>query len=110
MKREAGEDTSISSEWEQRCLLSEEPVGTEELRYIGRVGYYSTSQLDPTDCKGCGDARWATVIVGDLCLDCRDKAIIRKTMVAVVDELREFALTHVNIVEAADHIKRLMED
>lgn len=42
----------------------------EETRSIGFVGRYSFKQLSPEDCKKCKDAKWATVIIDGLCLDC----------------------------------------
>lgn len=46
----------------------------EETRNIARVGNYSTEQAHPEDCNGCHSAKFATIIVDGLCLDCREKA------------------------------------
>ena len=42
----------------------------EETRNIKRVGNYSTSQADTDDCEYCHNAKFATVIIDGLCLDC----------------------------------------
>ena len=42
----------------------------EEERSLKMVGHYSMSQGVPTDCLQCNDAKWGTVLVNDLCLDC----------------------------------------
>ena len=42
----------------------------EETRIIKRVGYYTTQQAKPEDCKQCHKAIWGTIIVDDICLDC----------------------------------------
>ena len=42
----------------------------EDVRIVKRVGNYSTAQAEPEDCKVCGDAKYATVLIDDTCLDC----------------------------------------
>lgn len=42
----------------------------EETRIIKRVGNYSTFQAKPNDCIICNNAKYATVIIDDICLDC----------------------------------------
>lgn len=42
----------------------------EENRVIKRVGGYSTMQAEPEECYKCKDAKFGTVIIDGLCLDC----------------------------------------
>ena len=49
----------------------------EENRLIARVGNYSTRQAYPSDCTNCHDAKYATVIIDSLCLDCFVNAKIK---------------------------------
>ena len=42
----------------------------EETRIIKRVGNYSTSQANPEDCNICHNAKWATILINNVCLDC----------------------------------------
>lgn len=42
----------------------------EEKRIIKRVGNYSMSQAEPTDCIICKNAMYGTVIIDGLCLSC----------------------------------------
>jgi len=43
---------------------------SEETRIITRVGNYSIGQSYPEDCIKCHNAKYATVIIDGLCLDC----------------------------------------
>ncbi|MBT9166742.1 MAG: hypothetical protein DDT19_00066 [Syntrophomonadaceae bacterium] len=44
----------------------------EEERSIRVVGNYRFPQAEPEDCKVCHSAKWATVLVNGICLDCID--------------------------------------
>ena len=43
---------------------------SEETRIIKRVGNYSTSQATTEDCIQCSNAKFGTIIIDGLCLDC----------------------------------------
>lgn len=57
----------------------------EESRIIKRVGYYSTSQVDPGDCKRCHNATWGTILIDNICLDC---FILKTEEAAVIERFR----------------------
>ena len=42
----------------------------EEKRIIAVVGNYRHSQAEPTDCLGCKEAMWGTVLIDGYCVDC----------------------------------------
>jgi len=52
----------------------------EETRRIQIVGNYSMPQAGVEDCVRCHNAKFATVIVDGLCLDCWSKKIIENEL------------------------------
>ena len=48
----------------------------EETRIIKRVGNYSYTEAYPEDCKVCHNAKYATVLIDGVCLDCLIKKSI----------------------------------
>lgn len=50
----------------------------EESRIIEIVGSYSKRQVNREDCIVCHNARFATVVIDGLCLDCYGKKIVEK--------------------------------
>lgn len=65
----------------------------EETRIITRVGNYSTAQASPEDCKRCHNAKYGTVIINDLCLNCRDQKVIEKGILEKVERMAEESLS-----------------
>jgi len=47
----------------------------EEKRNIRMVGHYSFRQVEPEACEICHNAKYGTVLIDGVCLECHDKEI-----------------------------------
>lgn len=47
----------------------------EEKKIIRRVGNYTTGYARQEECKRCKNAKFATVLIDDLCLDCYTESL-----------------------------------
>jgi len=61
-------------------------MGREETKIIRVVGNYSKFQASAEDCIICHNARMGTVIIDDVCLDCRDNIIKGEAMNKLLPE------------------------
>ena len=61
---------------------------TEETRIIKRVGRYVTNQAYPEGCTKCGDAKFGTIIIDELCLDCLLDEVSREVAKKAYNEAR----------------------
>ena len=53
----------------------------EDTRTFKIVGGYSVTQADIHDCVRCHDAKYATILIDGLCLDCHEKKVIEKDII-----------------------------
>lgn len=60
-------------------LANQEYNKMEETRIIKHVGNYSYSQATPEDCEICHNAKYGTVLIDKLCLDCYIKKQLNNT-------------------------------
>lgn len=53
-------------------IRSSTKIGHEETRILKIVGAYSISigEVKPEDCIKCHNAKWGTILIDDVCLDC----------------------------------------
>jgi len=55
-------------------------MSKETRKIIKRVGNYSMSVVEPDACNICNDALWGTVIIDDICVECRIKELTEKLL------------------------------
>jgi len=53
----------------------------EETRIIKRVGNYLTIQANTEDCIKCKNAKFATILINDLCLGCYEEKVLERKIV-----------------------------
>jgi|SRR3990167_1511642 len=58
-------------------------MSEETRKTIKRVGNYSMSVVEPNACNICNDALWGTVIIDDICMECRIREITEKLLFVV---------------------------
>ncbi len=78
----------------------------EESKTIKRVGNYSTQQANPEDCVMCHNARFGTIVVGEVCLDCYEQKILEKETVI---KLLEMAIPSLN-PDSFEMLKEILDE
>ena len=77
----------------------------EDKRSIRIVGNYRFTQAQPEDCLKCHNAKWATVLIDSICIDCYRKKVIEKEILEKVMLMAQQSLSpekHENLAEAIE--------
>ena len=79
----------------------------EESKIIKRVGNYSTSQASPGDCVKCHKAKFGTMIIDGVCLDCYEGKILERDIITKLLEIAIPSLDPNNFEQLEDIIDEL---